>query len=60
MEINMIAVDRENTISPAKQYYACIFTRFNSLQDEGGKLGLLFTHSQGENPNRIGEHNLNL
>ena len=32
-----------------------IFTHFSSLQDEGGKLGHLSTHSQGENPNGIGE-----
>ena len=37
-----------------------IFTHFSSPQDEGDKQGSLFTHSQGENPNGIGEHNLNL
>ena len=37
-----------------------IFTHSSSPQEEGGKPGFLFTHSQGENPNGIGEHNLNL
>ena len=58
--MTMIAVDRENKISPAKGSKVQPFTHFSSPQEEGSKLGFLFTHSQGENPNGIGEPNLNL
>ena len=60
MQMNMIAVDRQNKISPAKGSKVQNFYPFSSPQEEGGKLGFLFTHSKGENPNGIGEHNLNL
>ena len=62
MQMNMIAIARieKTRFRLRRARRSSIFTHFSSPQEEGGKLGFLFTHSQGENPNGIGEHNLNL